>query len=135
MVPEAIQQVLVILIVNALDAMESQANPALTIRTSATQNLPRYAVIQITDNGTGIPDEAMSRLFDPFFTTKPVGKGTGLGLSIAYNFIREHHGHITVRSTPGNGATFCVHLPLTDALKTSPPKTSQPEAAPESAQI
>src|SRR5262249_52893755 len=115
MVPEAIQQVLINLISNALDAMEDASNPILTVRTSRSDTPPKFAVIDITDNGTGISRESMSRLFDPFFTTKPVGKGTGLGLSIAYNFVREHAGYISVSSTPGTGATFSVHLPVVDA--------------------
>ncbi len=135
MVPEAIQQVLVILVVNAIDAMEGKPDPKLSVRTS---QVGRFAVIDISDNGCGITDEVMSRLFDPFFTTKPVGKGTGLGLSIAYNFVREHGGHIGVESTPGMGATFSVHLPVVDvhsAGLSDSPQSLEPEGATESADI
>jgi signal transduction histidine kinase len=56
--------------------------------------------------------EVMSRIFDPFFTTKPVGKGTGLGLSLSYGIIQKHHGKIEVCSTPDEGTTFRVTLPI-----------------------
>jgi signal transduction histidine kinase len=134
MVPEAIQQVLINLISNAFDAMEGAADPNLTVRTSRKG---KYAVIDITDTGTGISEDAMSRLFDPFFTTKPVGKGTGLGLSIAYNFVREHQGYIAVSTTAGKGSTFSVHLPVVDARAglSAPPTRLEPDPATESAQI
>jgi two-component system NtrC family sensor kinase len=64
------------------------------------------------DNGPGISESNLSKVFDPFFTTKEVGKGTGLGLSLCYGIIKEHGGSITVRSKPGEGATFVIELPL-----------------------
>ncbi|MGE5610194.1 MAG: sensor histidine kinase [Bacillota bacterium] len=107
-ISESVQQVLVNLLLNALDAMEEVPEPRLLLRTKATQ---QYCSISIIDNGPGIKPEYQDRLFEPFFTTKPVGKGTGLGLAISYSLIREHGGEIIVESPPGNGTTFTVRLP------------------------
>jgi signal transduction histidine kinase len=131
MLPDAMQQVLINLIFNAMDAMEGKPEPTLTIRTRAAG---KSAVIEVIDNGHGITLANQSRLFDPFFTTKPVGKGTGLGLAIAYNFVQQHGGKIGVHSIPGNGATFSLHLPLPDSA--SEPKSAAIEVAvAESAEI
>ncbi len=70
------------------------------------------AVVRISDTGTGIRPELLSRIFDPFFTTKGVGKGTGLGLSISYAIVKEHDGRIEVRSEVGRGSTFTITLPV-----------------------
>jgi CheY-like chemotaxis protein len=72
-------------------------------------------VLEINDDGPGIPDEVQPRIFDPFFTTKDVGKGTGLGLTVAYAIIQEHGGRIRLESKPGAGASFYVELPVTGA--------------------
>ena len=69
------------------------------------------AVIEVADNGTGIPPEAAAHVFEPFFTTKPEGQGTGLGLSVSYGIIREHQGEITFDTKPGEGTTFRIKLP------------------------
>jgi two-component system NtrC family sensor kinase len=68
--------------------------------------------ISVSDDGCGIPDEALARIFDPFYTTKPIGRGTGLGLSIAYGIVAKHHGRIEVSSRVGEGTTFKVVLPV-----------------------
>ena len=68
--------------------------------------------VEVSDNGTGIDPQHLPRLFDPFFTTKPVGEGTGLGLSISHNIMTAHDGRIEVESTPGQGTTFRLFLPL-----------------------
>ncbi len=73
-------------------------------------------MLKFTDSGTGIPPELMDKIFDPFFTTKEVGKGTGLGLSIVHGIVEQHNGIIKVESKSGNGATFNIFLPITDAL-------------------
>ena len=68
--------------------------------------------ILFIDNGTGIEEENLKKIFEPFFTTKEVGKGTGLGLSVSYGIIKAHEGEILVSSTPGDGTTFTIILPV-----------------------
>jgi len=104
----SVEQVLVNLMMNALDAMEGQPEPRLEIRSARDG---KGWLIEVADNGHGIAQEHLERLFEPFFTTKPVGKGTGLGLAISYSLIRKLGGHIDVRSEKGRGATFTIHLP------------------------
>ncbi len=109
----ALNQVFLNLINNAVDAIQ-EANPLqgrLTLETAVSED--NRIQIKISDNGGGIPEEVCDRIFDPFYTTKPVGKGTGLGLSISYQIIVERHGGtLTCDSTPGEGSTFIVELPL-----------------------
>ena len=71
-----------------------------------------FALIEISDNGTGIPEENFSHLFESFFTTKERGKGTGLGLSISTDIIKKHNGNIAVESTPNEGTTFQIFIPI-----------------------
>ncbi len=111
LLPQAIQQVLVNLIINALDAMADTPEPRLTVRTERRDG---WCVIDVTDNGPGIRTEHMARLFEPFFTTKPVGKGTGLGLSISYSLMQKQGGSISVRSQPGKATTFTLRLPTSE---------------------
>jgi signal transduction histidine kinase len=101
-----LNQVWTNIIDNAADAMEGKGE--ITIRTRAEKDC---VVVEIEDNGPGIPESVQSKIFDPFFTTKPVGKGTGLGLNISYNIIKKHHGEIKVDSHPGM-TRFVVTLPL-----------------------
>jgi len=68
--------------------------------------------LEFHDDGPGIDEEVKSRIFDPFFSTKPVGVGTGLGLSLSHGIIERHGGRISVESTPGQGTTFAIELPL-----------------------
>jgi two-component system, NtrC family, sensor kinase len=73
-------------------------------------------VVEVSDTGSGIPVEQLSRIYDPFFTTKEIGKGTGLGLSITYGIVQEHHGTITCESVVGQGTRFVLTLPPATAL-------------------
>ena len=69
-------------------------------------------ILEVADNGCGIPEENLARIFDPFFTTKPVGQGTGLGLAISHSIVADHGGRVEVESTPGRGSRFRVILPV-----------------------
>ncbi|MBI2892847.1 MAG: HAMP domain-containing protein [Deltaproteobacteria bacterium] len=105
--PRGIVEVLVNLLVNALDA--TRAGGKVVVR---TLGVPDGTVeIAVADDGVGIPPELSDRIFEPFFTTKEIGRGTGLGLSVARRVVESYGGEITVDSTPGNGATFRVRLP------------------------
>ncbi len=107
-----LNQVWTNLIDNALDALEADKNqnkhPKLSISTSLDVS---HIVIEITDNGPGIPVDIASKVFDPFFTTKPQGEGTGLGLDTVYRIVRQHKGDIRVDSVPGR-TTFSVRIPV-----------------------
>jgi light-regulated signal transduction histidine kinase (bacteriophytochrome) len=117
-----VNQVLMNLLSNAIDALEESADvlshndvpaqqPTIRIRTEVLEN--QRVAIRISDNGTGIPEAAHRHLFNPFFTTKPVGKGTGLGLSISYQIITEKHGgSLKCFSTLGEGAEFVIEIPI-----------------------
>jgi len=111
LLPQALEQVLVNLLLNALDATAEVPEPVLIIRTGRSE---RWCWVDVSDNGHGIQAENLTRLFEPFFTTKPVGKGTGLGLSISYSLVRKHRGDIQVKSTVGQGTTFTVRLPVVE---------------------
>jgi two-component system, NtrC family, sensor kinase len=105
-----LQQVFLNMIINAHQAMASTGRPgSLTLR---TRQRDEEIVVEVQDNGPGIPVENLGKIFDPFFTTKEVGQGTGLGLSICYGIIQEHRGRITARNAPGGGAIFQVSLPV-----------------------
>lgn len=111
--PSQLNQVIMNLIANAIDALEEACpnEPAITIRSA---KIGEDAIqIAIADNGTGIPETIQHNLFDPFFTTKPVGEGTGLGLSISHQIITERHGgKIECHSTVGKGTEFIIQLPV-----------------------
>ena len=112
-----ILQVLVNLLSNAADALQEQGK--VRVATGISQGditgngdrTKKYAVIEVSDNGPGIPAMVRNRLFDPFFTTKK--EGTGLGLSISQKIVRDHGGVITVSSVEGKGTSFQVNLPVT----------------------
>jgi two-component system, NtrC family, sensor kinase len=104
-----IEQVLVALIMNAIDAMPKGGNLVLRTRLAPEHG---EAQLEVQDDGTGIAPDLLPNLFEPFFTTKERGHGVGLGLAIAKNIIECHHGRIEVASEPGRGTTFTLALPL-----------------------
>ena len=106
--PDRLQQVLVNLMNNAIDAMPQGGRLGISI----TNGGGGQVVVNISDTGMGITEENQARIFDPFFTTKPAGKGTGLGLAVSYGIIRDHGGEIRVNSIPGRGSTFTIVLPV-----------------------
>jgi len=108
---QRIQEVLIIMIINASQAIDGEGEISLS---AYIDRAAEEAVIEIADTGTGIPEEIKDRLFDPFYTTKEEGQGTGLGLSIAYGIIQKHNGEIVVESEVGRGASFFIHLPLSE---------------------
>jgi signal transduction histidine kinase len=86
----------------------------MTIAVTTQLLEPDWVSICIKDNGTGIPEDVITKIFNPFFTTKPVGDGTGLGLSISYQIIQDkHNGRIKCISTVGKGTEFCIEIPIT----------------------
>jgi len=105
--PSEIQQVLLNLVNNAIDAIERPGG-TVTVRTRAAGD---EVVLEVSDTGKGIPDANLARIFDPFFTTKAVGHGTGLGLSICYGIVEKMGGRITVESEIEKGTTFTVFIP------------------------
>src|SRR5690606_22188002 len=70
-----------------------------------------YAVLEVADNGAGMPGETLKRVFEPFFTTKEVGKGSGLGLSMVYGFVKQSGGHVHIASLPQQGTTVQLYFP------------------------
>ena len=119
------EQVLMNLATNARDAM--QTGGLLRIRTEQVDiedefirehgfgEEGRYALISVTDTGTGMDKETREKIYEPFFTTKEIGKGTGLGLAMVYGIVKQHNGYINVYSESGEGTTFRIYLPLIQA--------------------
>ncbi len=120
--PVQIDQILLNMAANASDAMPGHG--VFTVSTRAVEITEEYvgphghgaagsyALLEVSDTGSGMDDADQTRIFEPFFTTKPVGEGTGLGLSVIYGIVQQHRGFIGVRSKPGQGTTFEVYLPL-----------------------
>lgn len=131
--PDQIQQVLMNLINNALQAMEDKPGRSrLRIRTQHTSEIIR---IIVEDNGPGVPEDLIAKIFEPFFTTKEVGTGTGLGLSIAHSIMTEHKGKIFYQPSTMGGAAFVMEFPSTEvtALASATTETqAQPVKAAES---
>jgi C4-dicarboxylate-specific signal transduction histidine kinase len=115
-----LEQVLVNLIRNALDAAAEAKQPAIQIDAGVAGELVR---IRVADNGPGIAPELIGRIFDPFVTTKPVGKGLGLGLSITYGIVQDFHGRVHAVNRPEGGAEIVVELPRLTADAMAPEKS------------
>lgn len=111
--PSELQQVLLNMINNSLDAMDSKGG----IIEVMSRVSGRFVVVDVADTGAGIPKSNLQRIFDPFFTTKPVGKGTGLGLSICYGIMKKMGGELTVNSAVGVGTTFHIRIPMSKAVE------------------
>jgi two-component system, NtrC family, sensor kinase len=107
-------QVIVNLLVNALQALPARHPDDNRIQVSAWREGPQHVVLEVEDNGQGMPAEVQRRIFEPFFTTKPVGVGTGLGLAICQTIVHSMGGQIDVRSEPGQGTAFRLRLPVED---------------------
>ena len=105
--PQQLNQVLMNILVNAAQAIEEQGEIRIVTRAVDDQ-----IEVAISDTGSGIQKENLSKIFDPFFTTKEVGKGTGLGLNMTYNIIQKHKGTIDVESETGKGTTFTIRIPV-----------------------
>ena len=116
--PQQLQQVFVNLLTNACYALNQKypgraSEKRLEIASSVVNLEGRdFVRTTVTDWGTGIAQDVINHIFDTLFTTKPPGKGTGLGLSISKGLMRDHHGHLTLTSTPGNPTVATLDLPV-----------------------
>jgi signal transduction histidine kinase len=109
--PSQMQQVVLNLVLNAAEAMQSKGGGKVVIRTRF-RRADGVVEMVVRDEGEGIPAAHIEKIFTPFFTTKPDGKGVGLGLAVLYGIIKAHDGDVEVHSTPGVGTTFTVSLPV-----------------------
>jgi PAS domain S-box-containing protein len=143
--PNQLESALLNLCINARDAMPDggrltieTANRWIDERVGRERELPagQYVSLCVSDTGTGMTPEVMSRAFDPFFTTKPIGMGTGLGLSMIYGFARQSGGQVRIYSELGQGSMVCIYLPRhagdpaasdADTAEITAPRTGQGE--------
>ncbi|RNC67918.1 MAG: hybrid sensor histidine kinase/response regulator [Desulfuromonadales bacterium] len=133
-----IDQILMNLVTNARDAMPGGGTISLSTASDfldegffgpVEEIKPgRYAILTVSDTGTGMDEETRERIFDPFFTTKEVGKGTGLGLSMVYGIVKQHNGFITVDSELEKGTTLRIYLPIVEKMNVAE-RTSEPLVA------
>jgi len=134
--PSQVDQLLINLCVNARDATAGVGK--ITIRTGHAEfnaaqcachpdcRSGHYVTLVISDTGCGMKPEVIEHLFEPFYTTKEVGQGTGLGLAIVYGVVSQNRGFITIKSQPGRGSTFTIHLPV--SLEGMPvPRVEKPQ--------
>jgi two-component system cell cycle sensor histidine kinase/response regulator CckA len=126
-----VQQVLLNLVINAEQAMLSANGRGVLVVRTWYEAARDSVVVEVNDDGPGIPEDVQAKIFDPFFTTKEVGKGTGLGLTVAYAIVQEHGGRIRLDSRASGGTSFSVELPVAGAgqkqarpLQRTPPEVS-----------
>jgi two-component system NtrC family sensor kinase len=122
--PHQIQQVMLNLVINAEQAMLSANGRGSLVLRTWHDGERRAVVLQVSDDGPGVPPDVRNKIFDPFFTTKDVGKGTGLGLTVAYAIVQDHGGSIRVESPSTGGASFTVEFPISTIEHTARPRTS-----------
>ncbi|HUZ74202.1 MAG TPA: response regulator [Stellaceae bacterium] len=137
--PAQLESSLVNLATNARDAMPKGGTLRFTTRnqrldadyTAQYQDVApgEYALIAVSDDGTGMPPDVVSRIFDPFFTTKEKDRGTGLGLAMVFGFMKQSHGHINVYSEVGTGTVFRLYLPRSDAAAATTHRSNSEPAA------
>ncbi len=128
--PGGLHQAFLNFLTNALDAVEGRKDRgAITVRTEF-EPLTRQVVVHVIDNGVGMEPGQAERIFEVFYTTKGQ-KGTGLGLAVAHKVVREHNGHIAVRSSPGEGTTFSISLPVQPGARRDAGDTMFSRPAPE----
>src|SRR5262249_6253395 len=121
---DQLQQVLLNLFTNAADAMKTAHGAGvLTVR---SRTLGDHVMVEVEDDGPGIPAESLGRVFDPFFTTKHVGEGTGLGLSLSIGIVEAHGGTLRARNIPGGGAGFTLTLPPGEGVEVAEPAEVAP---------
>jgi len=113
LIADQMEQVFVNILLNAVDAIlevkDQNYQKRIEVETALAND---NVVITFSDNGPGIKEENKNKIFEPFFTTKQKGKGTGLGLWVSYGIIKNFHGNIEVKSEPGKGTKFIIHLPV-----------------------
>ena len=134
--PHQIQQMLMNLGTNARDAMPDGGQLGISISEEEVSGMHcaacsqgfsgKYAVVSVSDTGTGMVPAVLERIFDPFFTTKEVGKGTGLGLATVFGVVKGHKGHITCETQPGHGTTFRTFFPINGSPKLNLPVKEEP---------
>jgi CheY-like chemotaxis protein/anti-sigma regulatory factor (Ser/Thr protein kinase) len=137
--PANFEQIIVNLVINARDAMPDGGRIEIAAKNCTLEKGSpvldvdagpgNYVEVSVTDTGTGISKEILSRIFEPFFTTKEAGKGTGLGLSTVHSIVRQQHGWIRVKSALGAGTTFTVYHPVMDAPSSSEDRDSSADDA------
>jgi CheY-like chemotaxis protein len=136
--PNQLESAILNLAINARDAMPKGGSLRVATENSTLDEAAaallgdvvpgRYAVVTLTDTGTGMPQDVVARVFEPFFTTKEVGKGSGLGLSQVYGFARQSGGHVALHSEVGKGTSVRLYLPWTEPVQVDIPKV--PEGPP-----